>query len=276
MCNIFGDGYMNVLELLDNELKDKHFNDFEKVRYIYLRTCQFFYFDGRYHFAKNTDIELLKEICNKKLDVTNINDFSVTCHSYSEYILFTLIRELTGANVSLKKGSHSFVVYEEKPGITWNMDATYGDLSRVKIDIRTKGFVNSSIWYKKRLEEVDKVLGYNHKSKNDFLKYLDLNTFECLMNSINSLLEKQNFVDFTDALFFVKWILLGTIYPFSDTCGMDQNYRFYNFFFDQDWEKLFCLSNGQNGFMLDKISRDDCVQLTKKLHILDDSVLKNL
>ena len=37
---------MNLLAKLDNELKDKNLTDFEKVRYIYLRTCELFSFDN--------------------------------------------------------------------------------------------------------------------------------------------------------------------------------------------------------------------------------------
>ena len=58
---------MDVLNLIDSELRDMHLNDFEKVRYIYLRTCELFYFDMRYHFNEYISKRTLFKITKKNL-----------------------------------------------------------------------------------------------------------------------------------------------------------------------------------------------------------------
>ena len=77
---------MDVLNLIDSELKGMHLNDFEKVRYIYLRTCELFYFDVRYHFKEYISKRKLSKIINREIDLEDVNDFRVICHTYSEYI----------------------------------------------------------------------------------------------------------------------------------------------------------------------------------------------
>ena len=104
---------MNLLNILDNELKNKHYNNFEKVRYIYLRTCELFSFDARYYFVEIFNKKLFNNIIDKKIDITNVDDFLVICHSYSKYVLLRLVNELTTANVSLHSGPHSFVEYKD-------------------------------------------------------------------------------------------------------------------------------------------------------------------
>lgn len=165
---------MNLLDLIGSELKNVHLNDFEKVRYIYLRTCQLFYFDARYYYVEQFDKKLYKQIVNKKVDITKVDDFSVICHSYSKYVLLKLINELTTANVSLQSGSHSLVEYIDDSGSTWNLDATLGDLSRIKVGIKSTGFICRELWnfnYQDILDDVDELIGYKYKEKKNLFNY---------------------------------------------------------------------------------------------------------
>ena len=86
---------MDVLNLIDSELRNMHLSDFERVRYIYLRTCELFYFDMRYYFNKYISKRVLSKITKKEIDLTNVDDFRVICHTYSEYVLKKLINEFT-------------------------------------------------------------------------------------------------------------------------------------------------------------------------------------
>ena len=64
---------MDVIGTIDSELKTKNYNEFQKLRYIYIRGCQLFYFDSRWTFAKKfDDTELLKAIADRKIDLTNV------------------------------------------------------------------------------------------------------------------------------------------------------------------------------------------------------------
>ena len=137
---------MDVLNLIDSELRNMHLSDFERVRYIYLRTCELFYFDMRYHFNKYISKRLLSKITKKEIDLTNVDDFRVICHTYSEYVLKKLINEFTNIDVIIHSGGHSFLTINDKNGCSWDLDATLGDLSRVKIGIKPNGFTCIESW----------------------------------------------------------------------------------------------------------------------------------
>jgi len=156
---------MDLLTMLDYELSKKHLNDFEKVRYIYLRTCELFSFDARYDYTSLFLDDLLYEsIIKRKIDIRSVNDFLVVCHSYSREVLIKLIRELTTAQVEAYGDSHSYVKYQAN----WLLDATYGDLARVKLGLETRGFEKFP-QDKELLSEVDSILGYKPKSKMEYL-----------------------------------------------------------------------------------------------------------
>ena len=87
---------MNVLELLHQELKDKNLTTEEKAYYLYIRSCQLFSFDTRYAYW-----ELLKDghlfkrkICNREIDLENVDDFRVVCSSYTSYVYSELLKQL--------------------------------------------------------------------------------------------------------------------------------------------------------------------------------------
>jgi len=269
---------MNLLDFIDSELKNMHLNNFEKVRYIYLRTCELFYYDARYYYVEQFNKKLYKQIVNKEVDITSVDDFSVICHSYSKYVLLKLIKELTTANVLLQSGSHSLVEYKDDSGSIWILDATLGDLSRVKVRLKSTGFICRESWnfnYQHILDEVDETLGYKYKEKKDFIKLLNLNSFTDLINSINNLINNSKLDNFTDVLFFVKWLLNGCFCIFSDCTGMDNNYNFYNFIYDEANKNLFCLSKGTDKYGISEISFDEGLMLSKKLHINSRNFFNN-
>lgn len=80
-----------------------------------------------------------------------------------------------------------------------------------------------------------------------------------------NLLDKLD--NFTDVLFFVKWLLNGCFCLFSDCTGRDNNYNFYNFIYNDANKDLFCLSKGNDKYNISKISFDEGLQLSKKLHM---------
>ena len=267
---------MNLLDKLDNELKSMHYNDFEKVRYIYLRTCELFYFDSKYYYVENFNRKLFNKIINKKIDVSNVDDFSVICHSYSKFVLLKLINELTTVNASLHSGAHSYVEYKDNSGYTWDLDATLGDLSRIKVDIKSNGFTCRELWnYQDVLDEVDKYIGYKYKEKTDFIQSLDLSSFNNLVNSINRLIEESELNNFTDVSFFVKLLLNWCLCVFSNCMGMDDNYNFYSFIYDEFNNDLFCLSKENDKYEINKISYEEGLQLSKKLYMNSRNFFNN-
>ena len=269
---------MNLLNILDNELKNKHYNNFEKVRYIYLRTCELFSFDARYYFVESFNKKLFNNIIDKKIDITNVDDFLVICHSYSKYVLLRLVNELTTANVSLHSGPHSFVEYKDDDDLLWRLDATYGDLSRAKIGIKTTGFSCLESWnftYQDDLDMIDESFGYKYKDREDFLKLLDLNSFNSFINGIDGLIKDNELKYFTDVLFFVKWLINGVFCVFSSSTGMDDNYNFGTFIYDETNKDLFYLSKEDDNYGIKKIPFEEGLQLSKRMSMNNKSIFNN-
>ena len=262
---------MDVLNLIDSELKGMHLNDFEKVRYIYLRTCELFYFDVRYHFKEYISKRKLSKIINREIDLEDVNDFRVICHTYSEYVLKKIINEFTNMDVKLKSGGHSYLTIKDKNGYSWNLDATLGDLSRVKIGTKTTGF--NCVTDRYYLDDIDKYLGYEFKDKAYFISNIDTSSFDNIVKGINIFIsDNEKLNDFSDVSFFVKWLILDMIYNYNTS--MDKKYNFYSFFLNY-YDELYYLSC-DDFFNIKKISKDDGRKLIKRLHTLDTSFVNKL
>ena len=158
------------------------------------------------------------------------------------------------------------------------MDATLGDLSRIKVGLKSTWFICRESWnfnYQDILDDVDDIIGYKYKEKKDYIQFLDLSSFDNLINSINNLINDSKLNYFTDVLFFVKWLLNGCFCMFSDCTGMDNNYNFYNFIYDESNNDLYCLSKGTDKYGIKEISFDAGLQLSKKLHMNSRNFFNN-
>lgn len=260
---------MDLLEIIEQELKSKHLTDLEKARYIYLRTCELFSFDGRYYFQEFINDSEFQDML-RRIDITNVSNFLVICHNYSQDVLARLIREFTAATVSVHQSVHSYVLYEESPCHIWTLDATYGDFPRIKLGMIPSGFQGLRKGDNQRIIDIDNILGYTYKSKKDYLKMLDLSSIKNLYASINRILinSKCN-KEYSDALYLIKWLLLSVMYPFNETNGIDSNNRFYHFF-EAD-SSLFCLKD-DDGFNISELSEEDALSLTRELNISIDNI----
>ena len=258
---------MDLLAKLDNELKDKHLTDFEKVRYIYLRTCELFSFDGRYNFTSLFfDDKLYSDIINRKIDLTNIVDFLVVCHTYSKEVLIKLIKELTNASTVLHTGKHSYVEYRNSTNNIWTLDATYGDFPRAKMGIKTTGFSSEFPNYKEQLEETDAALHFSYKTKLDYLQKISLESSEEIFKSINLLLSSNiSQKQYSDAIFFVRYLLLGLNYSFNDIAYVGEEYDIHHIFVPKNDDAIFSLSKGIEDYKLQQISKEEFMKLERTL-----------
>lgn len=265
---------MNVLDLINSELKDRHLSDFEKVRYIYLRTCELFCFDARYYFKEYIRRRKISKITNREIDLKDVDDFRIICHTYSEHVLEKIINEFTNMDAKLMSGGHSYVILKDNDGRTWNLDATLEDLSRVKIGTKTTGFICVSDKY--HLDDIDKYLGYELKDRSFFLYNIDISSFDKVVEDINMFISKnEKLNNFSDVSFFVRWLLNGFFCLFGDCTGMDNKYNFYRFICNETNKDLFCLSKDIDKFEISKISFDEGIQLSKKLHMNNKNFFNN-
>ncbi|MCH5166987.1 MAG: hypothetical protein J1F35_03755 [Erysipelotrichales bacterium] len=227
---------MNVLEILTQELKDKHWSLEEKIRYVYLRVCEFFVFDYRYRLATqlpNKD-EILNYIDNKDIDLTNLNDRYIVCPTYTDKVMPIILQELFEKICNIRHVGGHYYPSCEINGIEIALDATIMDLLRVKMNLTTIGFIpdgenDSKVLYNydKHLKEIDKSIGYIKDNYEDtFLKDCGRNFTERYLrgeygeivdspddeflkkiNFIENLYQKYNVQDnFTDAKFCLEYI----------------------------------------------------------------------
>lgn len=134
---------MDILQLLDHELKKSNWSLEEKKRHLYIRSCQLFTYDTRHYFvSKNsTNIRnasaILNSINNREIDLTHVTDNRVNCYSWAK-VYKTLQKELLNANAEVEEnifGTHAWVFFGHKADATVD-----SDLSRVKMKLYTKGY----------------------------------------------------------------------------------------------------------------------------------------
>ena len=264
---------MDLLKIIDVELSKLHLTEFEKVRYIYLRTCELFSFDARYNFTELfEDNEFYQQLINRRIDITNLNDFLVVCHSYSRDILLRLIREFTSAEVELMGELHRFVSYKTGTGQLWFLDATNGDLARVKMKLDTRGFTGETGHDKEILSETDAIIGYDQKHKLEYLKQVDISSTTSIFNSISRILQNSKCkTEFSDAFFLVEYLLYGVnFYEFAHSCYVGDNYSFHQIFNPIGSDEYFCLDKNNGYYELNTMEKEDCLRLTRSLRTKQD------
>lgn len=209
---------MNLLEELHDELKNSHFNEIEKIRYIYLRTCCKFSFDERYFHSEFYYRGLKRELENMIINPHNINSFITVCHPYNRLVK-TLIDELTLSTAIIKGEKHSRLECGK-----WSLDATTGDFSRVKMHLKTYGFVNLD-GENEKLSEIDDSLGYIPYSKDSYLNSIDISTIPNMYESVSQLLKNSKCQkEFSDAQYFIHYLLYGIgFYSLNEEISKDEN-----------------------------------------------------
>lgn len=262
---------MNVIDFIGGELDGKNLSEFEKVRYIYLETCKLFSFDSRYKFTAGEEF-------NKKIDLTKVDDYLVICHTYCKHVLLRLIKEFTNAEVSNNYSSnHSYLTYKDRNGIIWRLDAAYSDLTRVKLNLETKGFTSTDAYYREKLLEVDTRLGYQYRTRADYSCFTDIKDFDKFLNDLSRMLDDSPCNrQYSDAIYFIRWLLLGINYPFSDCEAMDRDYNLYALLYSQVAQEFLCLSDYGDSYKIDAIEMGDCKRLVKSLKLADDSIQRYL
>ncbi len=170
---------MNVLDILAKELSARsHFSLDDKKRYIYLRMCQIFVYDTRYHyldFLYSPEREKLKaEILDKRINLENVDDFNVCCSSFS-YAYKDALKKLLNVDSEVMGNGHRWVELESDGEII-KADGTMGDLTRAKFELETKGYGPA-----KRSDYYQELL-YCRDMKIKYIKFFYENISNLLLN----------------------------------------------------------------------------------------------
>lgn len=262
---------MNLIQTLDDELKQLHLNDFEKARYIYLRCCEIFSFDARWYFTDTLDDKkMYDKILNKKFNLEDIDTNLVICHSFVKHILKPLLDEFTNLDSKIVRGiAHSFITIKSNThscyGQEWKLDATLGDLARVKLDLPTKGFDCGISQYDVLIDEIDINLGFGNSTKEDYERRALGYTFTENIENVGSILKdsKARF-HFSDATFLFDMLALA--YSCDNSTFFDRNYNFHRLIEVCDEFNFFDLSKSGDEYKIKKIRYDDYSRLTRTLY----------
>lgn len=240
---------MDVLGLLDKELQKygSFWTTEEKVRYIYLRSCELFTYDPRFYFCKMDMVEyskeLEKEIKNAKFDLSNITDKRVICTTWANEIFSVLLKKLLGLNSDINGSNHQNVIFNDGK-IDILADATIkNDLTRVKMGLNTLGYkpMIKDSHFNKQLMAIDKNIHYIRDNyENENIKRCSLEISRSFLESYQTSLNRSFIADeaLIEKMYTIKEMYEGYHLQFYFDCQFCISYLFNKFFNDEESSKM--------------------------------------
>lgn len=256
---------MNVIQTIDKELSERHLTDFEKARYIYLRSCELFSFDFKWFYTLSSkDRKLKEEMEKRRVDLENVDSFEVICHQKAP-ILKTLLDELTSLDSKvISTYEHSYVNLYDHNGIIWKLNSAYGDMQRVKINIKPNDMSSSSEDSEKIIEEIDFDLGYNYVEDTFYRNLVhgirDTDKLHVIANIINASKAKYHYSDV-----YYYFNLLSSSLGFENETYFDKEYNFHRLIPVNNEGTYFDLSKENDEYSLKEIHKSDYDCLVKTL-----------
>lgn len=256
---------MNFKQIIHDELKDRHLTEREKLRYIYKRACEEFYFDHRWFYTDTLhDQALANHIEKRHIDLENVDDFSVVCHTMSREVLKPLIDEFTSFKTrTVLDRCHTTLNVTEPNGIVWNLDATCGDMPRVKLNVAPIGMKSESV-HPVYLDDMDFDIGFLFDGLDDYLRMVNASCFPDLVRKIGKILDITKVkYNYSDTRFFMK------LYSYMMLCDtetyLDENYNFHRLMNLCDDNAYFDVCKKDDCFKLYEINEDEYNRLVKTL-----------
>lgn len=242
-----GEVYMNVIEILNNELKGKNWTTDEKAFYIYLRSCQLFSYDPRFQFCdliQNGD-RLKYDIYNRTIDLENVKDNLVVCTTHTREVLIELLRRLLTIDTKYHGKDHAWASFYDSKRLIRADSTISGDITRVKMGLKPNGYktttrdYNFSSYLKEMAKKVeyieDEYTGYFIEQKQK--KFKDKSIIDRLYG-IKYIFKEFNFTNFSEASNCISYLchkVLGSdnykmhTIPLFQYDG-DDSWTFYNIY----------------------------------------------
>lgn len=259
---------MDVINTLNDELKDRHLTDVEKIRYIYRRCCEIFYFDSRWAFSDLWNDGLKNRIVNRKIDLENVNDYGVICHSMIREVLKPLIEELVGLDCYIEGTTgHSFLEVEDSEEFLWSLDPSYGDMSRIKMDLPPTG-MTGGYNDQRELLRMDEEMGFVNRTMSEYTQIIsDLPRREKFRMIGFLLCDIKSKYNYSDANYFLTKMMT---FCFAEAATYsDRDYHFHKLVSlsdDESNDKLYYdLSKYTNTYVITEINEEKYDSLTKTL-----------
>lgn len=285
---------MNVLALLETELKGKNWSLEEQIRYVYLRSCQLFSYDKRYDFCFLFDdgFQRQQQILNQKIDLEKVEDFHIVCSSWSREVFKMLLLELFQMNSKIIGEAHQYVLFSlNNKKIRADACLTF-DLTRAKMGLRTIAYYPKSqlTEYEDELMEQDRKIEYikNTYKKDWILKQKDQileQSKECseserkryMLEEIKTMYQqiaaKKSIKDAEFGLEYLLYNILGEAeekkivraYLCQDSNFSDWIYVNIYRVFMPDGIKYYKLEKQEKNYVLEEIKEEDAKEYVRSL-----------
>ena len=178
---------MNLIEEIELAFKNNNFDDFTKIRYIYLYVCEKFSYDSRFMYARPN---LKQEIYEKELNVKNVQEFEIVCYSYAKILRDILDHFGYKSEILREKDARGSTPHAYVVAFLGNrkikMDPTIKhDTTRVKMNAGTYEFtaLTDDSTFEDDLIESDEDI----KRTSTIINYAKDQNFMAMMNYISSL-----------------------------------------------------------------------------------------
>lgn len=220
---------MDLTNDIITNLENKGYNDFTKIRWIYLYVCQMFSYDTRFCYA---DIDLKEKIYNKNINIANTDDFEIVCYTFARVLADALAEiGIKGEIIKEDKGQfpHAYVIVKLKDHIL-KLDPTKRyDVTRVKMHSTTLDFVSLSNYdfFIEELKETDEIINKNSEFVNTEVFYNN-KTLKQLVDLVEKNGKERNLSE--DELFYEKleyiYCLINTRTDFKRYNDIDYYYSY--------------------------------------------------
>lgn len=259
---------MNLIKDIEEYFNsNENFDNFTKVRYIYLHICKTFSYDTKFYIRFDS---LKHKIYNKKIDVENVQEFEGVCNTISSALHDTLT--YFGFKSTIKREhteefSHTNVVVEfENNGIDFilELDPTKkNDLTRVKLNSPTLGFNDLS----NNVDFID-CLTYSDKLITESLPEVNLDEHytTIMIKELNDLIKQiakeRNLTDeelFNEKIDYLKCLInIRKDLPHTDDIGYYYSYLIRNLEINHENRE----ANLKTAFFYREDNYDDIIWLT--------------
>ena len=149
---------MNLKEDIMKALDGKGYDDFAKIRWVYLYICELFSYDTRFYYASQ---DMREDIYNKDIDITKVEEYEIVCYTISR-ILSDVLIELGYDAIVIKERkngfSHAYVKVQNQDYILKLDPTKRHDITRMKMNSTTIDFesLKKDDFFSDRLLETDK------------------------------------------------------------------------------------------------------------------------
>ena len=195
---------MNLEEEINYYFDKQNYDDFTKIRWIYLYICSKFSFDLPFNIENLKDKE---KIYYKKIDIKKVEEFEVICYTIANILIDAL--SLFGIKGEIvrekeKEFTHVYVKVVHKNKVIKLDPLKRHDNTRIKMKSQTIDFTSliEDPSFEEELQEADNIIHYPNFDKEKYPDYYNDKAIKNLAESLKKEAIEKHWSQ--DELFFKK------------------------------------------------------------------------